>query len=328
MSFLRPAFLWTLVLLLPYSWFCRSLLDRLGRLGGHLACQPGWHAYLRRRRLGLAGGAVFILAVSFGLAEPSLRQQYRSTVVRDTEVAFLLDISNSMLSTDGQTSRLEVARAIITELVDAIEGSRFSLTVFKGQAMLLVPPTSSRTAFLEALAWASPELMSSPGSNLEAGLRALASDTVPGVSRAIVVLSDGNDSSSQTSQAVRSAAAGSELLLFLGFGSDVARPVFTPDGRPVLDRTGQGVSLAQDRRHLQELASVAKARYIDADGQPNLGSSLAPQLQAALGRPGELRTQVEATSAAHWCVGFSLLAFALSVWWQRPYPAARPGRHS
>ena len=242
--------------------------------------------------------------------------------VRDAEVAFVLDVSNSMLSVDETLSRLELARRLVDRIADSRPDCRHSLTVFKGDALLLTPATSSRPAFMENLAWATPSLMSMRGSNLSAALASLAVPPAAGLARVVVVLTDGQFTGGEVRDVAVRVGQGSSGFVLVGLGGDEARPVQTINGQAVLDDRQRIIALAQNRGALADLAELAAALYVDAGREAALGAAAGQvigYLQARLPRPGQTRPVTAAVSSASLFMWLTVLAFWAVIWCGRPY---------
>ena len=143
-------------------------------------------------------------------------------------LALAVDVSASMASFEGETSRLDGARREIRALLAALPGARFALVPFAGEAVLQVPLTADSAALAYFVDRLSPGTVTVPGSAPEEGvaaaLHALAGETGP---QAVILFSDGE----------RTVGASPPLL---PSGVPVyAVPLGTPEGSPVLDAAGK-----------------------------------------------------------------------------------------
>ena len=99
--------------------------------------------------------------------------QGSKTVSREkngVEVSFLLDVSNSMLADDVYPTRLQYSQVLIRSIVNYFPDLWYSLSVFKGDAILLVPLTQDQLSLQRAMQLIDPNLMSAPGSNVARGI--------------------------------------------------------------------------------------------------------------------------------------------------------------
>lgn len=303
MSFARPELLWLALLAFP------ELVLGLRRMP-ILRASVGALAGPRRRaaaegRFGAfsltstAAACLFALAAALALAGPSWGARGAVAERRGLEAAIVLDVSRSMEVRDVKTdvardvkisaaTRLEAAKSLVEALVEgrgADAGSvAFSLVAAKGGAVLLVPMTEDRFALEDALAYANPDSISVPGTDLEGGLRAaLASFSASGAQgRVVFLFSDGGELRGDLRRACEAAAALRVRLVVVGLGGSVPFPVPGPDGAPLAGEKGPVLS-ALDAKALEGAAAAAGGRYVKAS-EAGAGAALAEELGAATGR--------------------------------------------
>lgn len=146
MSFSHPQALWLAILIVPFVLVAlynfrrkRVLLDRFlshtayNRLGS----RSGREISFFKTALILLAFIFFILA----LAGPQWGERYENIDLRGVEMLFVLDTSNSMLAEDLQPNRLEVAKQLITQVVDALRTDYVGLINFAGSAYIQCPLT-------------------------------------------------------------------------------------------------------------------------------------------------------------------------------------------
>jgi len=122
--------------------------ERLGLRGPEAR---SWRRYALRRTLGVAAGAAFWVAASLGSGGALRTTRYVSEPVTGTELAFVIDVSNSMLSSHGDSTRLEIAKDFSRRLAASVEGAALSVIAFRGSPATICPPTRDRAAFEEGL---------------------------------------------------------------------------------------------------------------------------------------------------------------------------------
>ena len=81
------------------------------------------------------------------------------------------DISKSMLARDVQPSRLDAARALMTQLINQLSGHRLALIPFAGIAFTQSPLTADKSAFRLFLRGLNPQQMPIGGTNLAMAIR-------------------------------------------------------------------------------------------------------------------------------------------------------------
>ncbi|UKI30942.1 MAG: VWA domain-containing protein [Lentisphaeria bacterium] len=86
------------------------------------------------------------------------------------DLMVLFDVSKSMRATDIAPSRLEHAKFLLRQLVEADPGDRFGLVAFAGTAYLACPLTSDQLAFNQYIDELSTDTVPLGGTNLELAL--------------------------------------------------------------------------------------------------------------------------------------------------------------
>jgi Ca-activated chloride channel family protein len=267
MSFANPAWLWALLALpalaLVALWTRRRDRARLARfvdrpLWPRVTRQPAARWGVLREALLLAGAVGLILA----LARPQwgiVREQVEREGV---DIVLVLDTSGSMATPDVAPNRFFLARAALANLVARLEGDRFALLAFEGDAYPLVPLTLDADAlglFLDTL---EPGLVPNPGSSLGGGLARGLELFVDAErrNRVVVLVSDGEDLEGDVQSAVDKAKQAGVIVHTVGVGTEAGQPV------PDFDREGRQVGFKKDaqgtvvvsRLHPETLAAIAQ----------------------------------------------------------------------
>lgn len=154
MSFISPAWLWALVLIVPLG-AALVLWARAGRRAGARWADPAVMAVGppgRTVRLRMAAAVVALLAVAAGavaMARPSVDGTEKE---RRSSVMITLDVSDSMTKTDLQPSRLAAAKDAAERFADAApSGTAIGITTFADSAAVILAPTTDRAAVHRAL---------------------------------------------------------------------------------------------------------------------------------------------------------------------------------
>ncbi|HEY3216135.1 MAG TPA: VWA domain-containing protein [Candidatus Eisenbacteria bacterium] len=245
------------------AWLTRLDRDRTARL----VARPLWARVVRRRaerwrfvRLGLVllGAAGIVLALG--------RPQWgivREKVEREgVDVVLVLDTSGSMATEDVAPNRFFLARQALAALISRLEGDRFGLVAFEGEAYPLVPLTLDADAlglFLETM---EPGIVPAPGTSLGVGL-AKGLDLFVDQDRrnkVMVLVSDGEDLEGDVEAAVRRAKEAGVVVHTVGVGTEGGQPV------PDFDREGRRTGFKHDpsgqavisRLNLATLEAIAR----------------------------------------------------------------------
>jgi hypothetical protein len=164
------------LLLLPLivlieAWITRRDRDRMARL----VARPLWPRVLRRPpEYWRPARLVLLLIGAAGIIVALARPQWgivREKVEREgVDVVLVLDSSGSMATEDVPPNRFFLARQALAALISRLEGDRFGLVAFEGEAYPLSPLTLDADALGLFLDTMEPGIVPAPGTSLGVGL--------------------------------------------------------------------------------------------------------------------------------------------------------------
>ncbi len=164
-----------------------------------------------------------ILLIAVGLMRPTGGITEEDVVGKGLDLVVALDVSKSMMAMDiDGNSRLEVAKALLARLMGGLTNDRIGLVVFAGETMVQSPLSRDRNAFLTFLERVDPALLSKQGTNLSGAIETSIDrfDFTASQSRAIVLLSDGEDKDEEKLNAALDEAKSKNIPVFtVGIGS-------------------------------------------------------------------------------------------------------------
>lgn len=272
LTFARPVWLhalWLLPLGAALFWWAeqrrRALVSRLvaPKLRALLAGNTSPARRLFRSACVL--GALGLLVVA--LAGPQLGYDTLEVPHRGRDVIIAMDVSRSMLAADVAPSRLQRAKLLAEDLVSELGGDRLGLVAFAGSAFLQAPLTLDHGAVLAAVDELDTELIPKGGTNLAAAIAACdeAFGKAEGFSRAIVIISDGEELDADGLAAARQAAAAGVRIFTVGVGSEEGSEIPLGPGEFVRDPAGKIVQSRLDARRMKEIAELTGGFYTPLD---------------------------------------------------------------
>ncbi|HEY6867854.1 MAG TPA: VWA domain-containing protein [Candidatus Eisenbacteria bacterium] len=195
---------------------------------------PGWAAF---KAACVLTGLVFMIVAA---ARPQWGEKLQVFRGRGIDIVVVLDASKSMLATDIAPSRLARAKTQIASMLDAVAGNRVGIVAFAGEAQVMCPLTTDVDAAKLFLDIIDPANMPRPGTNIQNAVEAATSLFDPGdeTSKAIVLVTDGDNLDGDPAQATRVAVENHVRLFAVGVG--------TPEGSTVPDAQGPGTSYKKD----------------------------------------------------------------------------------
>lgn len=280
MSFLYPHFLWAL--LLPLALGGAALL-RHRRAGSawRLLVSPAHEGELVRQRapwhrlLGCLFGLLALVAAIVATARPINGYSEAGVTAGSRNLLLALDVSRSMETEDVKPSRLEEARAAAFELIEALPEDKIGLIIFSGEADLVVPLTYDHTALRDALEQVDRTWAPGGGTDFNKVLRKALQDferSAPDGTNALVLLSDGEDTTDSGSNLAEEAKEKQLLVIAVGIGTEAGGPIPDPAGENGLwqDAEGKHVISKRDTASLQQFAQATGGDFFAMSPRANL----------------------------------------------------------
>ncbi len=222
-----------------------------------------------------AGVKLFFFSLAWlflvlGLARPQLGAKLETVKKKGVEVIVALDVSNSMLAEDIQPSRLERAKKAISKMVDRMENDRVGLIVFAGDAYVQIPVTSDYQAVRMFLPSIGPSTVPKQGTAIASAINLAANSFSPGTdkSRALIIITDGENHEADPVAAARKAHAEGVTIYTIGIGKPSGAPIpLTVNGQRTFlrDRNGHTVITRLDEPLLQKIAIAGGGIYVRAN---------------------------------------------------------------
>ncbi len=212
--------------------------------------------------------SLFSLAFFFfviALSGPQVGAVLKEHNTKGAEVMIVLDVSNSMLAQDYSPNRLERAKLAISRVVDKLRDDRLGLIVFAGNSFVQLPITAdyvSAKMFLNTISTESvPVQGTAIGDAINTAIRSFSSQSDK--SRAIIVITDGENHEDDPVAAARQAAEMGIRVFVIGVGSPEGKMI--PVGGDYLrDKNGEIVVTRLDETVLNDVASAGKGLYVRA----------------------------------------------------------------
>lgn len=215
-----------------------------------------------RHLLLIAAASALIVAA----ARPSVAAKRLPFEPKGRDIMVLCDVSRSMNASDIAPSRLKHAQYILRQLSSREQGDRFGLVPFAGSAFLSCPLTSDPVTFNEYVDELSTDSVPVGGTNLEKALQVAekAFSASEGGSRAIVLLTDGEELQGNSAAFVRKLKEKHIPLFILGLGDPVNGAIIPRGGEGsgfVRDAAGKVVTSRLNEKQLAALAAGTGGIY-------------------------------------------------------------------
>ena len=271
MIFAEPKYL-MLLLLIPVFFVIQALVlkfraKRLRRFGDQALVEKLMPSYSKAKVwLRLSLFAIAFMFFILGISRPQMGAILKEHKTRGAEVMVVLDVSNSMLAQDYSPNRLERAKLAISRMVDKLRDDRIGLIVFAGNSFVQLPITTdyvSAKMFLSSISTESVPIQGTAmGEAISTALRSFSAQSDK--SRAIIVITDGENHEDDPVAAARQAAELGVRVFTIGVGSPQGTMIPMGDGEYLEDRDGNPVVTRLDDKVLQEVADAGKGLYVHA----------------------------------------------------------------
>lgn len=266
----QTQYLWLLLLIpllfVAYALQLRIRRKRIAKIGNpELVRQLMPTASTGKGWLKLSLFSLAWLFFVIGLARPQLGARLREHESQGVEVMIALDVSNSMLAEDYSPNRLERSKLAISRLVDKLQGDRIGLVIFAGESFVQLPITADYVSAKQFLKSISTESVPIQGTDLAGALMTAARSfsTQSERSRAIILITDGEDHEGEALDAARVIAEQGIRIYCIGVGSPQGKPI-PKNGSLMKDEKGEIVVTRLNENILQEIAGIGSGKYVRA----------------------------------------------------------------
>lgn len=241
----------------------KKKLEKFGDLELVEQLMPSYSASKRWVRLVIFSiGFIFF---TIGLARPQIGAKLKEHKTKGAEIMMVLDVSNSMLAEDYSPNRLDRAKLAISGLVDQLRDDRIGLVIFAGSSFVQLPITSdyiSAKMFLNSISTNSVPIQGTAiGEAIRTAAKGFSAQSEK--SRAIIVITDGENHEDDAVQAAKDAAEVGIKVYTIGVGSTQGQPI-PMDGELLKDKDGNIVVTKLNEETLREIAHAGGGRYIHA----------------------------------------------------------------
>ena len=241
-------------------------LGDLGTLGRLIPDASGQKLVLKLVILSLAY-AMLVIAV----ANPQTGSKLEKVQRKGIDIVVALDISNSMLAQDIKPDRLSRAKQALFKLIDKLQGDRIGIVIFAGRAYTQLPITTDYAAAKMFVSTISPKDIPSQGTVIgEAIELGVSSFDDNEQSKAIIIITDGEDHDSNAIEAATAASGMGIRVYTIGMGLPDGSPI------PIINSYGQETGFKKDRDGntvitklnevmLQQIAAAGNGDYVRAN---------------------------------------------------------------
>lgn len=241
-------------------------------LRGLMRDVSAWHPLAKFVLLMVALSSLII-----AFARPQYGTKINTSERNGIEAMIAVDVSNSMLAEDVRPSRLDKAKMLFSNMVDNMKDDHVGIVVFAGEAYTKLPMTNDYVSTKLVLDQMDPSMVASQGTDVAAAIE-LAQQNFSGredVTRAIFLITDGEDNEGGAVEAARKAASQGVRVYVLGVGSPQGAHIPMPGTHQnMVDEEGAPVVTALNEKMCAEIAEAGEGAYIYVENSTSAQAQL------------------------------------------------------
>jgi Ca-activated chloride channel family protein len=240
-----------------------------------------------------------VVFLILALANPLLGKMKQNTKADNLELVICLDISNSMNAKDIEnTSRLEVAKRGLSQLVNQLKGERIGMCVFAGTAFVQLPLTNDYHAAKLFIQEIETDMISAQGTNVSSALtKADQMFTNLKTSKGILLVTDGEDHEGLNDSIIDVLKQKKIDVSVFGIGTEKGAPLLIDVKKPGLGykKSGQGEVIVSclNTAFIKELANKLNgSASVTTSAFPNMSEVLTEINQMKQGNSRNLEIEI------------------------------------
>ena len=273
--FANPQYLWLLAAVPVFAaLFAAAAVMRRRRLA-RFGCAETLRELMPDVSTGRTTMKFIVFCTAYALlalaaARPQFGSKLREEKAQGIEMIIAVDVSNSMLAEDFEPNRLERTKYAVDKLFDGLRNDRVGLVVFAGEPKVQLPVTSDYRMAKAFARRIDPSLVSvqgtAVGKALEQSLLAFSGSTEETRSRAIVLITDGENHEDDALAVAERAAAQGVRIYTIGIGTPEGAPIRI-DGDFIRDEKGDMAVSKLNEEMLARIADITGGAYVRATKQ-------------------------------------------------------------
>lgn len=271
MLFAHPAYLWLLLLLIPYIiWYVwnrnrtHATMSVSTTLPYHKLGRP-WRAWLLHGLFVVRVAALAALIII--LARPQTHDKWSTSNTEGTDIIITLDISSSMLARDFKPDRFEAAKKVAAQFVSGRESDNIGVVIFAGESFTAVPMTTDRSLlvnYINDIKMGMLQDNTAIGDGLATAINRIKDGKAK--SKSIILITDGSNNTGNVAP-LTAAEIAKKLgikVYTIGIGRNGEAPFPTENAFGRIEYVNMPVVI--DETTLRNIASTTGGKYFRATG--------------------------------------------------------------
>ena len=218
-----------------------------------------------------------LVSLIIAAARPQFGTKIDTSERNGIEAIIAMDVSNSMLANDVRPSRLDKSKMLVSNMVDEMKDDKVGLIVYAGQAFVQLPITNDYVSAKMCLDGIDPSMIATQGTDIataiELGMKSFTQKK--DVSRAIFLITDGEDNEGGAVEAAKEAATRGIHVYVLGVGSpDGAHIPIPGTTQYFIDEQGNPIVSRLSEEMCRQIAHAGQGAYIYVDNSSSAQKEL------------------------------------------------------
>lgn len=264
---------------------------------------------------------IFILifaSLVVALANPKIGTKLKTIKREGVDIVFAIDVSKSMLAQDVKPDRLEKAKRITSEVINALDSDRIGLVAYAGQAYPQLPLTADYAAAKMFLQHLNTDMLSSQGTAIQQAISVASNyfqQEIP-TSRLLFIISDGEDHEMGASELAQQALENGIRIYTIGVGTPKGATIPIKIGQTQTykrDQNGEVVITKLNQPLLEEIAREGGGKYLDGTNTQEVVEAIKTALESIEKNEYESQLFSDYKDQFQWFVGFALLLLVADI---------------
>lgn len=275
-KFANPEYLWAIpfiALLMIFWWFFNRKKEYATIKMSSLEAFKGKSSFRGKLKILLPVFRILaMIALIIAIARPQTTDSDEKITSYGIDIVLSLDVSASMLAKDFKPNRLEAAKEVAAEFVDARQNDRIGLVIFSGESFTQVPVTTDHLIVKEQLSKVKYGFLSQGtaiGMGIATGVNRLKDSNAE--SKVIVLMTDGVNNAGLIDPMLATETANQFNIKIYTIGVGSQGQALMPIGMKPNGEFEYGYAQGEiDEKLLKEVATATGGKYFRATGNESL----------------------------------------------------------
>ena len=257
--------------------------------------------------------------LSVAMVNPKIGTKLETVKREGVDIVFAIDVSKSMLAEDITPNRLEKARQLVNKIIDNLASDRVGIIAYAGKAFPQLPITTDYGAAKLFLKNINTDMLSSQGTAINEAIELAKTyyDDQGQVNKVLIIISDGEDHSSHSSDVAEEASKEGIRIFTIGVGNAKGGPIPIKKKGVLLsykkDKQGETVITKLNEETLKQIADEANGVYINGANTDNVVSSIQDILNKMDKQEFESKQFADFKDQFQWFIALALLFLFLDI---------------